>query len=200
MLYRSIVLITLAGLAAEATAQIVATFTVVQPPQFLVDAGEDQVYEPSLTLQASAMGGTSNYSYLWSPAQFVDDPASPTPQVQGLLGPTLFTLQVTDAGVGCTLVDEVFVDHTTGVVGVGDQALSIFPNPTDGLVRIQGPVAVEHVMLRSPKGVLVLEQSGTAMRDVVMDVSTLPPAVYFLSILFVDGSSQTHKLCTTSAH
>jgi len=97
-------------------------------------------------------------------------------------------------------VDDVFVDYTTGLAGVEEQELSVFPNPTDGLVRIQGPVAVERVMLRSPNGALVLEQSGTAMREVVMDVSTLPAAMYFMTIMFVDGSSQTHKLCTTSAH
>ncbi len=200
MLHRTIVLMALAGLAVDSKAQLVATFTVMQPPQFQVDAGADQVYEPGLTLQASATGGTSNYSYLWSPAEFVDDPASPTPQVQDLAGPMLFTVQVTDAGLGCTLVDDVFVDYTTGLAGVEEQELSVFPNPTDGLVRIQGPVAVERVMLRSPNGALVMEQVGTAMRNVVMDVSALPAALYFMTIAFVDGSSQTQKLCTTSAH
>ena len=200
MLHRTIVLMTLACLAAACTAQTVATFTVVQPPQFQVNAGADQVYEPGLTLQAAATGGTSTYSYLWSPAEFVDDATSPTPQVQDLVGPTLFTVQVTDAGLGCTLLDDVFVDYTTGVGGLGEQALSVFPNPTAGLVRIQGPVAVERVMLRSPNGALVMEQVGTAMRDLVMDVSALPAALYFMTIRFVDGSSQTHKLCTTSAH
>ncbi|MEZ4791558.1 MAG: T9SS type A sorting domain-containing protein [Flavobacteriales bacterium] len=199
MLHRSIVLIALAGLAAGSKAQLVATFTVVQPLQFEVDAGEDQVYEPGLTLQAAAVGGTSTYSYLWSPAAFVDDATSQTPLVLGLLGPTLFTVQVTDAGLGCTLVDQVFVDYTTDVSEVEAQALSIFPNPTDGLVRIQGSVAVEQVMLHSPNGVLMLDQYGMMMRDVVVDVSTLPTAVYFMTILFVDGRSQTHKLCTTSA-
>lgn len=189
-----------AVLPLSSIAQYTATFAVVQPPQFQVDAGADMVFEPGLTLQASATGGTSTYGYQWSPAQYLNDPSSATPQVQGILVPTLFTVQVTDVGLGCTLTDDVLVDYTTGISGISGTGLSVHPNPTDGLVRIQGPVAVERVMLRTANGVLAMEQMGTPLRDLVLDVSTLPAAVYFMTIEFVDGRSLTQKLCTTSAH
>jgi len=197
---KTFALLFFALLAAGSKAQNTASFTVSQPPQFQVDAGADLVFEPGITLQALAMGGTSTYGFQWSPAQYLDDPASPTPQVQDILVPTLFTVQVTDVGLGCTLTDDVLVDFTSGLSGISGMGLSIHPNPTDGLVRIQGPVAVERVVLRSVNGMLAMEQVGTAMRELVLDVSTLPAAVYFMTIEFVDGRVQTQKLCTTSAH
>lgn len=200
MLPKSMALIALAFLAAGSKAQFVATFTVVQPPPFRVDVGEDQLYEPGLTLQAIATGGTGTFDYLWSPAQYLDDPTSPTPAVQGILGSTLFTVQVTDVGLGCTLTDDVYVYSTTGMSKVGDGALAVYPNPSDGLVRIQAPVAVQRVHLCSPSGALALEYLGLPMRELVMDVSALPAGVYFMTIEFIDGRSNTHKLCATSAH
>jgi hypothetical protein len=194
-------LITLAlACGFSAQSQTIVTFSVDQPPKFEVDAGDDLAYTPGLTLQANATGGTNDYSYLWAPAQYLDDATSPTPEVQGILGTTLFTVQVTDLGLGCTLVDDVQVDFSTGMPEVGDQALSVFPNPTDGLVRIQGPVAVQRVQLRSPSGALVMEYRGMAVRELAMDVSSLPAGVYFMTIDLEDGRSHTSKLCSTSAH
>jgi hypothetical protein len=198
MLHRILSILTLVGLATAGHAQTVATFTVAQPPQFVVDAGDDLAYTPGLALQVAATGGSNNYSYLWAPAEYLDDPTSPTPVVQGIMGGTLFTVQVTDLGIGCTLADDVQVDFTTGMPGVGDGALAVFPNPSDGMVRIHAPVALQRVQLRSLNGALAMEYSGMAMRELVMDVSALPAGLYFMSIEFVDGSQHTHKLCATT--
>ena len=200
MLHRTIVLMALAGLAAEATAQTVATFTVVQPPQFQVDAGDDLAYLPGLTLQAAATGGTSTYGYLWSPPQYLDNPNSPAPMVQDLLTSTNFTVQVTDLGLGCVLTDEVFVDFGMGIPSAVDAALIVSPNPSGGLVRIQAPAAMEHVVIHSPKGAVVMEHRGMTSLDLELDVSTLPAGVYFMTIELVDGRRNTKRLCTTSAY
>jgi hypothetical protein len=181
-------------------AQYTATFAVVQPPQFQVDAGEDLVFEPGLTLQAAATGGTSTYGYQWSPAQYLDDPNSPAPVVQDLLASTTFTVQVTDLGLGCVLTDEVFVDFSVGIPSALDAALKLSPNPSGGLVRIQAPAVVEHVVIHSPKGAMVMEYRGMSSRDLSLDVSPLPAGVYFLTIELVDGRRNTQRLCTTSAH
>ena len=190
----------LIGLATSGHAQTVALFTVSQPPQFLVDAGEDLAYLPGLTLQASATGGTSTYGYLWAPPQYLDDPNSPTPVVQDLLASTTFTVQVTDLGLGCVLTDEVFVDFSVGIPGAVDGALAVSPNPSAGLVRVQAPTAIERIVIHSPKGAMVMEHLGMPSRDLSLDVSTLPAGVYFMTIELVDGRSNTQRLCTTSAH
>jgi hypothetical protein len=188
----------LAGGAAQA--QIVATFSVDQPPKFEVDAGDDLAYTPGLTLQVVATGGTGSYSYLWAPPELLDDPSSATPEVVGIMGTTLFTVQVTDLGLGCTLLDEVQVDLTTGMPEVGDGALAVFPNPTDGLVHIQAPVAVQRVQLRALSGALAVEYTGMAMHKLVMDISMLPAGIYCVTIELPDGLTHTRKLCVTTAH
>ncbi len=190
----------LAALAFAGQAQVVALFAVNQPPQFQVDAGSDLDYTPGLTLQVSATGGTSSYSYLWAPAQYLDDPTSPTPEVLGLPGATLFSVQVTDLGLGCTLTDEVQVDFTLGARPIEGGSLAVFPNPSNGLVRIQAPIAVQVVQLRSSNGMLAMEEGGRATRDLVMDVFKLPAGVYFMTIRLIDGRSYMQKLCTTYAH
>ena len=200
MLKTTISLMLLTGLTAAGRAQTTALFAVNQPPQFQVDAGDDLDYIPGLILQVAATGGTSTYSYLWTPPQFLDDPTSPTPEVQGLLATTLFSVQVTDLGMGCTLSDEVMVDVTSGIHTMGGGILAVFPNPSDGLVRIQATMAVQRVQLRSPNGTLTMEHSGMPMRELVMDISALPAGVYYMTIEFVDGRSNTQKLCATSVH
>jgi hypothetical protein len=200
MLRSTTALIWLTWLAVAGQAQTVGLFSVNQPPQFQVDAGEDLAYLPGLTLQASATGGTSTYGYLWSPAQYLDNPNSPAPVVQDLLASTTFTVQVTDLGLGCVLTDEVFVDYSVGIPSALDAALKLSPNPSGGLVRIQAPTAVERIVIHSPKGALVMEHRGMPSRDLALDVSTLPAGVYFMRIELVDGRSNTQRLCTTSVH
>ncbi len=190
----------LVGLATVGHAQTVAFFAVDQPPRFLVDAGDDLAYVPGVTLQVMATGGSSTYAYLWTPAEYLDDPNSPMPMVQGIVGSTLFTVQVTDLGLGCTLTDEVQVDFTTGIPSAGDGLLNVFPNPTDGPVRIQAPVAVQRVQLRSLNGVLAMEYNGISMRELVLDISVLSAGVYFMTVDLIDGRHHTHKLCTTIGH
>ena len=199
MLKTTITLLLLAGPAMVGRAQTTALFTVNQPPQLQVDAGDDLAYVPGLILQVAATGGTSTYGYLWVPAQYLNDPTSPTPEVQGLPAATLFTVQVTDLGMGCTLTDEVLVDVTTSISAMGIGNPTVFPNPSDGLVRIQTPVAIARVQLRSLNGALAMEHSGMPLRELVLDVSALPAGVYFMTIEFIDGRSNTHKLCATSA-
>ncbi len=195
-----ITLMTLILMAAPSHAQIVALFAVNQPPQFQVDAGDDLTYVPGLILQVAAIGGTSTYTYLWSPAQYLNDPTSPTPEVLDLLSSTLFTVQVTDVGLGCTLTDEVLVDYNIGMTEAGTGAIAVFPNPSDGLVRIQAAVPVRRVLLRSPSGALVLEKLPTPTPAFAVDVSHMPAGVYFMTIELVDGRSNTQILCATSAH
>ncbi len=193
-------LLLIAGLATVGRAQTIVQFAVDQPPQLQVDAGDDLAYAPGLLLQVATSGGTGSYNYLWAPEQYLDDPTSPTPEVQGLLVTTLFTVQVTDLGTGCVLTDEVLVVVTTGMPTMAGGSLSVFPNPSDGSVRIQAPVAMQRVQLRSPNGSLAMEHRGMPMWDAVIDVSALPAGVYFMTIDFIDGHSNTLKLCATSAH
>lgn len=77
------------------------TITVAQ--KVSVDAGTTQtiVYGTATNLEGAATGGSTDYSYSWSPAESVEDPSDPTSATTNLYEDTYFTLTVTDNVSGC---------------------------------------------------------------------------------------------------
>jgi PKD repeat protein len=98
--------------------------TITVNPSPLASAGNNQVINVGTftTLLGSASGGTGNFSYQWSPADSLANPATgqymPQPQTKILYNTTNFSLIVTDLN-GC--VDE----SSTTVIAGGDQ-LGVF--------------------------------------------------------------------------
>jgi len=86
-----------------------AAVQVTSPPE--ADAGEDETIPcgTSTTLQGAAAGGTGEYSFYWSPAQFLVDPLAEDPVTFDLTQPVEFTLTVTDLLTQCQDQDSVNV-------------------------------------------------------------------------------------------
>jgi len=82
----------------------------VNPSPF-VNAGTDQLisYGTTTTLNGSAIGGSGNYSYAWSPAVLLQNANIQNPTTLPLVTPTLFTLEVTDSITGCVGRDNVLI-------------------------------------------------------------------------------------------
>ena len=91
----------------------------------------------SSQLEAFATGGDGDYTYLWEPAESLDNAHIATPVATPSL-PTEYTVTVTD-GQGNTAQGHVFVDirdvSTSETVLRG---ISIYPNPTNGTLHIEG--------------------------------------------------------------
>lgn len=74
----------------------------------VVNAGEDIIMTgPSAQLNGTATGGTTPYTWLWSPASTLSNPAIPNP-VATPSATTVYTLTVT-ANNGCTGIDKMKV-------------------------------------------------------------------------------------------
>ncbi|PSJ72833.1 hypothetical protein C7N43_32150, partial [Sphingobacteriales bacterium UPWRP_1] len=74
------------------------------------------------TFTLSNIGGNSNISYLWSPATFLDDVTSATPNVTGINQTTTYTVTITNSsGSGCS-------GTASTTVGVFNNATSISGN------------------------------------------------------------------------
>ena len=90
------------------------TETIAVAQKVNVDAGADQTidYGTYTTLEGAATGGSSDYSYSWSPSEFVVDPSDPASATTNLYDDTYFTLTVTDNISGCVGVSfvEVILD------------------------------------------------------------------------------------------
>jgi len=110
----------------------------------IADAGEDIdiPFLGSTVLDGSVIGGSGNFSYLWTPAEKLIDPSLEDPTTVSLDETTEFTLTVTDNSSTCQSSDKVTVNIVGGEMNVtttsdpaevcaGDPAV-LFANPSGG--------------------------------------------------------------------
>jgi hypothetical protein len=200
-------LVTLAAsvfMVAPVLSQTVALFTVDQLPLFVLNGGEDQVFTGNtlhLGGQPTASGGGGEFVYAWEPADLLDDPNAPNPQLEDLDADTLFTVTVTDLLTGCVKVDEVWitVDISTGLVGGVFHGLQVFPNPASTIIRVEGQEEIGTITLRSLAGQEVLHVTFPGSKNAIVDIATLSDGMYLLTITTASGHTITHKLCKASS-
>jgi len=89
------------------------------------DAGTNQTIPngTNTPLDGSATGGSGTYSYSWSPADSVSDPAIEDPQTVNLYTTNVFTLTVTDDVTGCEDTSKVVITVEGGVLDVTASAV-----------------------------------------------------------------------------
>ena len=132
----------------------------------------------SSQLEAFATGGDGNYSYSWEPAESLSDAHIANPVARPTL-PTEYTVTVTD-GEGNTAQGHVLVDIRD--VNVDEsvlQSIAIYPNPTDGHLRIEGIRQPTHYTLTNHLGQVVV--SGISEKDLNLD-TRLEQGVYLLKL------------------
>jgi hypothetical protein len=62
----------------------------------------------------------------------------------------------------------------------------IFPNPTEGIIRIDSRNSISQIEVRSLQGQRILRKSGRNQQH-QLDISTYPTGMYLLKILFKNG-------------
>jgi hypothetical protein len=197
-------LLTCSGLAMVGHAQTVAIFTVSQPPQFLVDAGEDLIYSGEPLILGglpTATGGGGMYTYVWQPAAFLDDPTAPNPVLSGLAATTVFTVTVTDVVSGCMKSGEVEV-VPFGFIGVNEidaKWCLIHPNPATTEAWVEAKELMASITMRSLTGQEVLPTSYPASTYAHLDLSTVPDGMFVLTVSLVSGQNINYKLCKASS-
>jgi hypothetical protein len=108
------------SLLATATDQVVVTYTV---PPLVANAGADQTVSaivPSVQIggSPSASGGAPDYTYLWSPADGLDDATAANP-IASPTSTTTYTLTVTDS-LNTEMSDSVTVTYEEVPMGSAD--------------------------------------------------------------------------------
>ncbi len=196
-------IIVFAGLTSFKTtlAQTNVNLGVSQPPQLIVDAGDDATIDvgDNITLGGTptATGGSGNYTYSWDRWSHVNDPSIPNP-VTTPPGSLTFTVTVTD-GNGCTQSDAVTIT-VIGGTGINDDILKtgviIFPNPGSGyfIIEFSGVINEKDLIIKvtNLSGQKVYEEicdikPGTEKE---IDISYLPAGFYILTL---DGESTHHE-------
>lgn len=197
-------LVALVCMVAPVLPQTVALFTLDQPPLFVLDGGDDQNYTGNtlqLGGQPTATGGGGDYIYSWEPADLLDDPSAPNPQLEVLDAETEFTLTVTDLLTGCVKTDVVLVtvDVGSGITDPASIELQIFPNPARNSIRVVGQERIGSITLRSLAGQEVLLAAYPSSREAVLDITALSDGIYFLTITTANGRIISHKLCKAAS-
>lgn len=182
-------------------AQTNINLSVSQPPQLVVDAGDNATINvgESVTLGGTptAAGGSGNYVYSWDRWSHVNDRTLPNP-IASPPGDITFVVTVTDDN-GCSESDAVSI-IVIGGTGINDDitniGLRIFPNPGNGLFTIAFSDVVNEKDLR----ITVNDLSGQKVYEEIfnikpgiemkIDISYLPEGFYILTI---DGENTNHE-------
>jgi len=108
------------------------------------NAGDDIdiPYAATATLDGSASNGSGNYMYSWTPAELLNNPASPAPTTVSLTNSTQFLLSVSDQQSYCIGEDTMWVNVVGGPLGITMSAsnneicygeiVDLFVNPDGG--------------------------------------------------------------------
>lgn len=144
----------------------------------------------STTLYVQATGGEGGYTYLWEPAEYLDDAHSASPIATPVLPSTEFTVIVTDEA-GNTARDYVtVVIRNVNVTELGLEDITVFPNPTEGSFTVKGINGDTQYQLTNSLGQTVAK--GNANHDFTLE-KDLAKGLYFLK-LFNDGQTSTLKI------
>ena len=119
------------------------TVSLIVDSEIIPPFGGDTVSYTSGTyvdMNATTTGGTPPYSYLWSPAEYFDDPTSPG---QSILADSTRTYYITIADAfGCSILDSITVEVITSISEVKipeKMVFSAFPNPFNSSVCFHIP-------------------------------------------------------------
>lgn len=116
------------------------TITVNSPPALtlIIPVTADTICSGSCsTLSANASGGTSGYTYNWSPGTSLSDSTTSSPTACPLINST-YTLTVTDMN-GCNVAgtQSISLDICTGINEQEQISFDAYPNPFNSIIHIR---------------------------------------------------------------
>ncbi|MBR5651558.1 MAG: hypothetical protein IKW93_05015, partial [Bacteroidales bacterium] len=146
------------------------TVTVNELP--ITEAGDDIEIYPTLsvTLDGSVTGNSDSYSYLWSPAEYLNDPTIPNPTTVKMYETTVFTLVGTDIVTGCQTSDFMTVivsgDSLTIEVAATADVLCYGESSTVSVTANGGNGNYTYSWTSEPEGFISSESSFTVTPEV----------------------------------
>ena len=146
--------------------------TVTADPETINDAGQSQ-------LHAVATGGSGFYTYSWEPAEFLDYDNIANP-IATLEETTEFKVTVTDTEGNSA---QASITITVVITEIGESALdqiTVYPNPTNGILHIEGIHETTNYRLFNSLGQVVME--GQSDSDLQINVKPLGQGFYFMEI------------------
>jgi hypothetical protein len=163
---------------------------IVSPPaiNIAVDAQTDEIIGNDGSISITATGGTGTLTYSWSgPGGFTSTSADLTGLDAGL-----YILTVTDQS-GCSSIQSVNIQSQVGIETSEFVAFSIFPNPSEGMMNMNGTNNVGNtamIHIYDNTGKLVLSESATGSTFVKqIDMTGYASGTYTVEL--ISGSTRS---------
>ncbi len=85
-------------------------------------------------------------------------------------------------------LDTLFIgDGTTSITTLaGQNRVLIYPNPASNEVIIQASFSIKQYCIRDLTGKIMLQKTGVSSQQIPINLSTIEPGVYFISVLSAD--------------
>jgi hypothetical protein len=175
--------------------QTLLTFTVSQPPPLQADAGKDTIVKQNHPIQIggspAANGGTSTYTYLWTPATGLNNATIANPTAT-LHDSTTFNLKVTDSR-GCTSYDDITIRVDTNTTGIDypnrQISMSLYPNPVSRnenlVINLTVNPGIFHLSISNTIGARFYEETFHNLSDFFsreIGLNKMNPGVYYISV------------------
>lgn len=157
-----------------------------QPPALIANAGDDASFGSSVQLGGApaAVGGTSPYTYAWSPVTDLSDATEANPTINELMVERTYTLTVTDAN-DCTATDEVYV--SIALLSVSDDLdIRVFPTVASKSITVESASQISSVRIIDLNGKERLREIGTGKAH-RLSVLSLAEGMYLLQVQTQNG-------------
>ena len=153
--------------------------TSYEPLNVSVIAEPSTIQEGASTqLKATVTGGDGEYTYQWEPAETLDNPNIDNPVATPTESVTVYRVTVTD-GQGSVESGEVTVTILNWAVNENLDQLKVYPNPTKGVLRIEGVQGTTSYKLFNSTGQVILQ--GVTDNDLRIEPN-LSTGVYFMEL------------------
>jgi hypothetical protein len=125
------------------------------------------------SIDLTVSGGTAPYAFLWNTADTTEDLSG--------LNAGVYTVNITDSN-NCVFVDSVTVGLSTGIAEVSlKNNLSIYPNPSNGLVTIKTAAKYQEINVLDMTGKVILTANDYELIKTI-DLSSRQKGIYFIAI------------------
>ncbi|MBR4838153.1 MAG: T9SS type A sorting domain-containing protein [Bacteroidales bacterium] len=132
-------------------------------------------------LFVSATGGSGDYTYSWSPADYLDDATAQTPVfTPGEIGDYTYTVTVSDGTESMSETVSFTVTECDGVEEISAGNVKVYPNPASSMITIEGIGNYNNleVMIVNLQGQVV----KTVNNSLEINIQDVKSGVYFINI------------------
>lgn len=137
------------------------------------------------SIDLNVVGGTPGYTYSWSNGETTEDLSN--------LSAGIYTVTVTDNnGCSAEISSEVLNENTSNTASMEDIELNVYPNPSNGNVKITWKGTGMQINVIEQGGRIVLSSSVQNVQAIQLD--DLQTGLYLVTIKSTDGITATKQL------